>query len=309
MSSTLPPIIHIGFPKTATKWFQTQFYPNIEGGQYFHRDFVRKLLIQPDIWEFNEGFVKKEFSETSQNNRILICEELLVGGLDIGFGIGEFIKEVAERIKKTFPEGEIVIFIRNQEQMILSTYSQYIKAGGTFSLNTYVNSQTRFKAFFKNHHLFNLKFFEYDRIIELYVSLFGRDKVHIFLYEEFAINPEQFIDNYCTEMGIEKNSISNMSMVMNPRLSNISLFIFRLLNHFTRKNTAYKKYYFNLNKIYFYTLSLTRIIDQIKITKRKKQQKLPPPLKNRIQDYYKASNNRLTKYISINRLKQFKYPL
>jgi len=305
----LPPIIHIGYPKTGTTWFQQKFYPTIENVRFISREELIENLINIDVFSFNPSTARGIFEQLSDGKVMIICEELLVGGLDIGFGIGEFIKEVANRIKKTFPEGEIVIFIRNQEQMILSAYSQYIKAGGTFSLSSYVNSQTRFKAFFKNHHLFNLKFFEYDRIIELYVSLFGRDKVHIFLYEDFAINPEQFIDNYCSEMGIEKNSISNMSMVMNPRLSNISMFIFRLLNHFTRKNTVYKKYYFNLNKLYFYTLSLIRFIDQIKITKRKKQQKLPPPLKNRIQDYYKASNNRLTRYISINRLNQFKYPL
>ncbi len=304
-----PPIIHVGFPKTATKWFQHQFYPCLPNSGYIDRKVVFNNLIRPDIWEFDEESTLKALTEISGGNRILICEELLLGGLDIGFGIGEFIHEMAYRIKKTFPDGEVVIFIRNQEQIILSAYSQYIKAGGTMSLKSFLNSQSRFKAFFKNHHLFTLKFFEYDKIIALYTEIFGAEKIHIFLYEEFAKNQEDFITNFCKELHLNKPTHTKITVIENKQLSRLSMHIMRFFNRFTYKNTPFKSYIFHVNRVYFYGLSITSFLDRLTFRGNQKKLALPEELLKEIQAYYKASNNRTANHIDIKRLKRFNYPL
>lgn len=305
----LPPIIHIGFPKTATKWFQHHFYPNISEKGYVERKAVFQNLIRPDIWEFNEEVASQVFEKTANGQRIVICEELLLGGLDIGFGIGEFIKEMAWRIKRTFPNGEIVIFIRNQEQIILSSYSQYIKAGGTMSLKSFINSQSRFKAFFKNHHLFSLKFFEYDRVISLYRSIFGAEKVHIFFYEDFAADQETFISNFNAELRLTSPADLKTMIVENKRLSRFSINLMKLFNRFTYKNTPFKNYFFHAERVYFYGLSVTSFIDNMKIHGKQKELAMPNEMVNEIREYYRASNKRTANYTGIEKLKQFNYPL
>jgi len=304
-----PPIIHIGFPKTATKWFQHQFYPCLPDSGYIDRKVVFNNLIRPDIWEFDEESALKVLTEVSGGHRILICEELLVGGLDIGFGLGEFINEMAHRIKRTFPNGEIVIFIRNQEQIILSAYSQYVKAGGTMSLKLFIHSQSRFKAFFKNHHLFSLKFFEYDRVISLYASIFGVDKIHIFLYEEFAANQEEFIANFRARLGFDSQNQPNTLVVENKQLSKLSLRLMRFFNRFTYKNTPFKNYFFHAEKVYYYGLSITSFIDSLKIRGKQRELELPREILSEIREYYRASNNCTANYIDFERLKRFNYPL
>jgi len=40
------PIIHIGYPKTASTWFQKAFYPHLKSPRYIGRDAIKAALAE-----------------------------------------------------------------------------------------------------------------------------------------------------------------------------------------------------------------------------------------------------------------------
>ena len=51
-----------------------------------------------------------------------------------GGGLGGLLsKEVAHRLKESFPDATILVFVRSQPRIIAAAYAQYVKGGGTYS--------------------------------------------------------------------------------------------------------------------------------------------------------------------------------
>lgn len=302
------PIIHIGYPKTATTWFQKVFYPSLKDVFYINRDLISDQLIFPDVFSYSPQNTAKLFSEHSQHRRLVICEELLLGGLDIGYGSGEFISQMANRLKNTFPDAEIVIFIRNQHSVLESAYSHYIKSGGTYSVRKYLGLEGRFKLKFQNHHLFNPAFFNYADVINLYTDLFGRDRIRVFLYEDFRNNPEKFLLNYGEALNLKMPNNVDFGIIENARLTRISVILLRFLNHFTQRNTPFKNYFTKCPSLYPYLILLSNRVDKLKFAQRKPF-RFNDDIHVWIEDYYKDKNRLLAEYVDIKKLKEYKYPL
>ncbi len=302
------PIIHIGYPKTGTKWLQKNLFPNLEGCFFLNRPQVFDLLIKPDTFEFSATECKQQIDKLAQGRRVAISEELLLGGLDIGFGVGEFIVTMANRLKSVYSDALIIITLRNQVEAISSVYGHYIKSGGTYSPSSFLGIEGRHKSFYKNHHLFSLKFFEYDRIVNHYMELFGKEKVIILYYEDFLSDQVQFIQEFSRLVGIPTTNAMPVLRFENKRLSSASVKIMRLLNRFTAKNTYFKNYLINIPTLYYRTLSISEKIDLLKWFK-DNPYKLPKSIEDTISNYYKASNQRLVSLHGLDRVKTLGYPL
>lgn len=300
-----PAILHIGYPKTATKWFQQVFYPAIEGTFLVSRDDVFKSIAFNDVFSFDATVVKSKLEDLASSKRLVICDEILVGGLDIGFGNGEFAHSMAIRIHEMFPDAKVIIFIRNQHNALESAYSHYIMSGGTYSPSRFLGVKPIFHKPFMGYHLFNPGLLEYDRVIRLYISLFGSENVHIFLYEDFEKNPTEFIEQFCKTLQLsisEKLSFNRL----NSRYSAIALQKQRFLNRFTLGNTPYKHYFFNIPFIYRFSRHITLSIDRIMALPRFT---FSGKIHCWIDSRYRESNLKLTEWIAIDRLKQWGYPL
>ena len=132
-------ILHIGMPKTGTTWFQNIFYPNINNYTYINRNIISKLFISPRAFDFKSDFVANEIEKVANKvNPFIICEEVLSGAMQSGALHGFMTKENAYRLHETFPEAQIIIFIREQKSIIASMYQQYIKIGGNYSIDEYL---------------------------------------------------------------------------------------------------------------------------------------------------------------------------
>ncbi|BDX37704.1 hypothetical protein CYCD_10590 [Tenuifilaceae bacterium CYCD] len=302
------PIIHIGYPRTATTWFQKVFYPKLKNIYFIDRNTLSDHLIFKDALRFNPFETKKYFIEQSLGKRIFICEELLLGGLDIGYGSGEFILQTANKVKSVIGDAEIVVFIRNQHDVLESAYSQYIKSGGTYSVEKYLGLGERFNRRFQNYHLFNPILFDYTNIINLYVNLYGKENVYVFLYEDFCSNPNHFIDNYCLKFNIPKSESFDVEKRKNIRLTSTSVFVLRFLNHFTQRNTPFKNYFTKCPSLYPYLILLSNRVDKLKFAQRKPF-RFKDDIHVWIEDYYKDKNRLLAEYLDIKKLKEYKYPL
>ena len=305
------PIIHIGFPKTGTTWFQKQLYPKIEDAYFFSREELVMYLINIDVFTFCPEKARAQLEKLADNKRIIICEELLVGGLDIPYGLGEFIKLMADRIYAVFPDGEIVIFTRNQEEILASAYFQHIRSGGTFSVAKYINSAKTFNTFFKNHLLYSLDFFRFDITIGYYEKLFTKNCVSVYLYEDFDSETESFLNSYLKDFNLNAIGTIEYKTIENQRFSKPLIISMRFFNHFYMKNTIRKNYWINIPILYPLFLQIHLRINRWKVFSnwRSNSSILGKKRIQVIRTFYKSSNHNLGAVVDIHKLEKYSYPL
>ena len=238
------PIVHIGYHKTATTWFQKHFYPRVAGARYLPRATVREALLDPSALHFDPAAAAKILG-AGEGERLLLCEEGLSGYLHNGGLAGCLSKDMAYRIKAVLPDAEILIFIRAQPAMVAACYGQYVKGGGTFSVNRYL-FPARFlrgaSAEVTKSPRFSFDHFDYDRLIDHYVDLFGQDRVHICLFEQFRAENRRFLEGFARRFDLDIDIDGASTRPVYRSYNAPALILSRLLGLFSAR-TVMDKYY------------------------------------------------------------------
>ena len=283
-------IFHIGYHKTATTWFQNKFYPLLKNYKVVNRSRIRDFFYEEKAIEFTD------------KNNLIFCDEELSGNIHNGGYLGLLPEKVCYKISK-FKQPHVIIFIRNQYDIIVSSYLQYIKEGGNYSLKRYLNH----KEFDRKNRssLFSFSHFKYDRLIQKYIDQIGEDNVYVYLYEDFKKDKDNFISNFIRihQFDIDKNSISYSKS--NSSYSYVSLIFARILNSFTRKNVIYKYYIIHIPYVYEYVRELLRRISILPI---RSTAFLDEKMKKKILYEYSESNKILIKKYNLD-LERYNYPL
>jgi hypothetical protein len=284
-------LIHIGYAKTATTWFQKEFYPKVQNYSFIPRITVKDIIIKPNIFQF-DGIACYEKLINDFGEHFIICEELLLGSiLSGGFNLMH-TKLMGERIKQLFPQASIIIFIRSQPEIIVSDYGQFIKDGGTASISEYLfhegyNQMAKLRSF-------SLEFLKYDQIIDFYKLLFN-EKVYVYLYEDFAANSTEFIQNFTEEHKLVVD-ISQISFERrNVRPQNLKMKL--ITNKFKFLRHPYPSWvpFINKNKALFY--------------KRQSTQGVLGKYSKDINTIFKESNNKLIEKHGLAGISKYNYPL
>ena len=242
--SARAPIVHIGYPKTATTWFQRNFYPRIGNFAYVDRARVRAALLEPNALAFDPAESRRVLGLDEARLPVILCEEGLSGYLHNGGVAGTVSKEMAERIERTLPGARIIIFLRAQPGMIAAAYQQYVRGGGTHGAQRFVfpgdyligsNAETYKQPRFDIDH------FLYSRLIERYDSLFGRENVHVHLFEQFQRHGASFLRAFADALGLDVDvaavSMERRLPTYGMALTNIA----RFLNLFTARSVIDKE--------------------------------------------------------------------
>ena len=195
-------ILHIGYPKTASTWFQSEFYPGLADFDYVPQNTVRKALRRGQGPDFDAGRARRIIAEATSSEKITLCKEDIVGDPHTGGYWGHLDPDtVADRLWAVFGvTGEVVVILRNQMSALASSYGQYLRRGGCQSPRRYI-SLTEGPHEVANGCL-NLSHFDYDRLIACYESLFGPERVHVFAYEAFVEDPEGFLKQFTQQLGL-----------------------------------------------------------------------------------------------------------
>lgn len=231
------PIIHIGYHKTATSWFQKNYYPYVRNATYINRRKVRSVFLNTTAFTFDAGKARESLYS---DNRTVICEEDLCGHYDNGGLLEALSKDVAYRIHDVYADAQIVIFVRNQLDMIRSTYLQYIRGGGTYSLRRFIYPYGRGSVYTKRWYkkpMLTLDHFAYQHLINHYKAVFGPPNVHIFCYEEFAMDVPGFARRFAHLLGLDVPLDQLDYTRRNESLGLFSLALARLLGPFSRWDT------------------------------------------------------------------------
>ncbi len=300
-------LIHVGYPKTASTWFQKQLFPKQESFHFVERKDIVKYLISPSALNFNSTKVR-DFFLNKYNENILLSLEGFIGTTH-NFGMNGYLtKEHAQRLYSVFPDAEIVIFIRNQYDIIVSSYYQYIVQGGTYSIKKYLNSD--FKGL-NGITLFSYTFFEFDKTISLYKALFSEEHVYIFLFEEFNTRNVEFVHNFCKILNIRIDFIKINYMPENKKIRSITKVLYQFFNIFTSSNIHNK--YFLLNIPYWPRIyrPLLRFLNRYSFMGTFQSSYKILGIKNYqyITNYFKESNNKLIHTYGLTKIKDYNYPI
>lgn len=297
-------IIHIGYPKTASTWLKRSFFPLSNQYELIEEEVVVNKIIRPNALAFNPIQTKTFFDLNFQDN-IIISESMLSGSLLMTGNNGVYTKEICYRLKEIFSDAKIAIFIRNQPDIIASSYLEYIRKGGSYSIDRYL---------WRNINIpleFRLEFFEYDLIIDLYKRTFGEGNIHVFLYEDFLINPNKFITKIIEDLNLDIQIEDVDFTVKNLALQKKLYSILKFINQFSRKGVFLKRYFIDLPYPKKITTGLFNKLNNLKIFGQRPETVRVLGLKNLsiITDYYKKSNRKLNEKVKLKNLKELGYPI
>lgn len=241
-------LVHIGYHKTATTWFQRRFYPRVRNVECVERRRIAEAFLAPRALEFSAEAARAALG--LRDDRIyVLCEEELSGSPTVGGLHGLVTKEVAHRLKAALPGARVVIFIRSQTDIVAAVYGEYVRRGGTHRPDRFLFPERRGKGQYRRPYrapMFSFGHFDYLPVIRHYESVFGAAAVHVFPYEEFRADPAAFLRHYAEVLGLD---VEIDALSFEPAYESYGrrlLPIARAANHFTARSEPDKRYVANV---------------------------------------------------------------
>jgi hypothetical protein len=184
-------LIHIGYRKTGSTWLQQHVFRSPDLG-------FARLRTGPFTWEL---VVRHDLSFDADTTRARLqprVETPLAAGLtpvlsterfsgSLGLRFHDSVR-IADRLAALFPDGRVLMVVREQRAMILSTYAEYVMQGGMLPLESYLAG-----GWWWSQQAFELEQFEYDRLISHYQGRFGEANVLVLPYELFRRDGFDFV--------------------------------------------------------------------------------------------------------------------
>lgn len=203
-------VIHIGANKTGSTTLQRCLFAECKDLLYLGEDcngyekykVSLNSLVSDDDFHFEEREAKEIFNkfEVSQGERTFVYsnEDIMTSRVP---------SQCARRLNQFLPDAEILVVIRNQLTAIPSFYANhgaYLKMVPRRYWRQYVSFDDWMGYCTQFIKYSPLDSYFYYRILSLYASLFGREKIHVLLYEDFVNNKVKFIGDLCGILRIDK---------------------------------------------------------------------------------------------------------
>lgn len=215
-------LVHIGYPKTATTWLQECVFGSQQTAYapITKRYELIKTFIEPHELVFDTEGMAARFNRRADAARQrgdvpVLTHERLIGNPYSG---GYDATLLAGRLRRCVPAPKIVMVIREQRDIIRSSYQQQAQDGGTLSLASFLNPPPGMQL-----PLFDLAFFEYDRFIQHYYAVFGADNVRVLLYEKLRADPGRTLEEIAAFCGYTDFVVGQLPLQARVRQSKTTL--------------------------------------------------------------------------------------
>lgn len=320
-------ILHIGLPKTATSFLQEMVFDNIRDVFYFGPPKVEDFCNTPlnYITELNKimsGEIKltneefnnlpnqiSDFFSNIEEKKVLISNETLCGQI-IHF---KNSRQNALFLKKVFKKPKIVFSIRNQVDWAESIYNQIMTKHNKYIINE------EFLGY-KHGHTIN-EFFRYEKgkfldcsaiysfdwysMIKEYIEIFGKENVLVLPYELLKDDLNSFLARFYKFTGLIPYFPEKKETV-NPRLPDKTIEYSPILSKYCKKAQILPEGWFKR-----FILKNDRGLKKFLLKNNTKKLNISEQVfteyqKNLIRDYYKNSNQELSKLIEAD-LQKYRY--
>ena len=248
-----------------------------------------------------------EILELDRRSRpVVLSEDNLSGYIHNGGMHGLIGPEMARRIKAVLPDARIVVFVRNQREIVRAAYAQYVSGGGTFGLARYLDSHRHLRGALTRPYkapAFEWEHFEFDRLIAHYDGLFGRENVHVYPYEALR-DRSALLRRMRRDLGIALPLGLPPGGATNASLGAGALLALRFANLFTRQSVVNKSWLIDLPGGQVLRHAVKRVLARLPAGRFV----LPEETLQRIDAHYAASNRRLLESHDLP-LEELGYPL
>ena len=173
-------VLHIGHPKTASSWLDAKVFDNPETGFVVPwadagaRAIAAFVTANTYDWEprWARSFFEEELERLANDPRVpVLSQEALCGDPMQRRYDGS---EIADRIHQVFPQAKILIGIREQKAIAISTYREFVHQGGTLPLVDFIGTGHEPLGFTP---ILREDFLAYDLVVGYYQNLYGRENV------------------------------------------------------------------------------------------------------------------------------------
>lgn len=263
-----------------------------------HED-VSKHIVAPHGLDFNPRVMQDTVGPSVQNltsaHTAVISSELLCGNPFFG---GRESDIFADRLRRIFPGAKILITIRSQQKILLSTYMQYLSRGGKMTPEGFFTRKPD-----PGYYAFDFSHFEFDRLVKLYQELFRAENVYVLTQESLKFNADRTcrgIAEFCGNKVFTGLSESDKKKVVNSYPEHASP-VLRRINHF-RRSTLNPHPVINLSdrngRDFLYRT--TGYFSQRSVVAKSLQKYRPVSayIEEHCSNLYASSNSRLTKLVS-----------
>jgi hypothetical protein len=291
------PLIHIGYHKSGTSFLQEKVFEQFLKTFYrVNQKLIGQYFIEPTPFHFDEkavqNFCKNEINKEASTFTVF-SNERISGSPHTG----DFnSKYVADRLAECLPNAKVLIVIREQEDMIRSSYAQYLKARGSYGIQEYLMP--------KDATFFRLNSLKYHFLIDYYFQLFGKSNVLVLPYEFLRNSPETFLTRFFHFLELEPEkflSQINTSERVNKALKPVQLQVKRYFNPFIMENFQNAGSTFNNKLLKLGFSGINRFLSWVPT--KKLDNRIDLKIKNTIQEYtnsrFAYSNSKTSKMIGI----------
>lgn len=206
--------MHIGLPKTASTFLQGRF-ASCGDVAYVGRPFTQEnrafnSLQYADDCLFDGGELRRTVDDLAarySHQRVLVLSDEMWSGFPFwGFSNRTM---VADRLAAALPQAEVLLYLRNQHDLIRSLHNYYVKIGwfsgpldadfisspgDGFAVEAWLEGERtwrRSRRYIDNRSVCSVEHFRYSRLLALYHERFA--KVHVRLYEDLAQDSEAHV--------------------------------------------------------------------------------------------------------------------
>ena len=225
-------MIHIGYHKTGSTWLQRVLFVDADnnfrllGSEAYE---ARKKIVWPSSLEYEaksvHGYYEPLISDAVGHGQVPVFSDERLSGNPFSGGFDS--KELADRLARTFPNARILVVVREQADMIQSTYDEYVREGGACSLTDFLQPKTRYCT-----PMFRLGHFNYDRLVHYYMTTFGTDSVLVLPFELLRDDASRFVRSIVDFAGGRATAVPDARTKVNRSHPAALLSVQRRLNPF-----------------------------------------------------------------------------
>tara|TARA_B100000965_G_scaffold366492_1_gene351740 strand:- start:1861 stop:2766 length:906 start_codon:yes stop_codon:yes gene_type:complete len=294
-------LIHIGSRRSLSTWLQNNIFnkedffiiKNIQNKSRITKYFFNYDKIYNSLDDVKKDIETEIDTAKSQNKIPVITNEALEGDELNGNNaslIADFLKVISKENTK------VLYIIRNQNYKILSLYKKYIAKGGFCSLKTFMKSSENLNS--RYPYAFKKESLKYDKIVDYYSKLFGKENLLVLPYEMFVKTPDIFMEKILGLINKKEITFYNVNKKVNVQHFWINLHFYRVFNLILGNPTTFEGII--IQKLRNYSRSLCLRIFKIQFLNRYFNEKYLRMINLELNDYYNSSNEKTSKLININ---------
>lgn len=292
---TLPNTLHIGYSKSASTWLQGILKKN-KDIFYVYKTYYF-FPLDSDVYKKGLDHYS-EFFKDAQDEKIIIesQEHIILPEIHPELKCASTnltaVEENLLRIKKDLPDIKIIVVIRNQIDMLLSRYTQYILQGGKLKASAFLK-----KLVFDNNAYEQYVDYRYSKVMDLLHNIFSKDRVLILFQEELRANPQDFLSSLSEFLGVPLTiPPSTTKKKSNPAPSLKGTHLLRRVNKLLVKEietieqrTQTRGPYF----LWYFITRAVRLLDHLLVKKKQKKKLFSPQEYSGIRKIYAEDNKEL----------------